>query len=684
MAYPDTPKYRVIDEYHGMQVADDYRWLEDTQDSQVRQWVEAQNSATRAFLDGLPFRQKIFDQVKAWYSATSADYFSLLQRGGKLFAIKFQPPKQQPFLVTLASADVPASEKTVLDTNQIDPSGGTAIDFYVPSLDGRHVAISLSKGGSEEGTVFVYDVETGERLEDEIPRVNYPTAGGSVAWNADGSGFYYTHYPRGQERPPEDLNFFQQVYFHRLGTSTESDAYVIGQDFPRIAEISLDITDDGRYLLATVKNGDGGEFAHYLVDPNHSWTQVTRFEDQCQEAVLGVDGYLYLLSRRDTPRGKLIRLPLANPLLSESQTIVPERSGAIQRFLPNEKHLYVVELDGGPSRLNVFDLSGRELPQPPIEPISSIYQIVRLRSDEILFRTTSFITPPAWQRYDPATGEVSRTALFVTSPVEYSDCEVLREFATSRDGTRVPVNIILRKGTQRNGRNPVLLTGYGGYGISLTPYFNTVRRLWIDQGGIIAIANLRGGGEYGEEWHKGGNLENKQNVFDDFIACARHLIEQSYTNPEKLCIIGGSNGGLLMGAALTQHPELFLAVVSQVGIYDMLRVELDPNGAFNVTEFGTVKNPRHFEALYDYSPYHRVVDGASYPAVLLTTGENDGRVNPSQSRKMSARLQAANHSDRPILLSYKIGTGHGIGTSLEESISEIADIYAFLLSQTDK
>ena len=225
MAYPDTPKYRVIDEYHGMQVADDYRWLEDTQDSQVRQWVEAQNSATRAFLDGLPFRQKIFDQVKAWYSATSADYFSLLQRGGKLFAIKFQPPKQQPFLVTLASADVPASEKTVLDTNQIDPSGGTAIDFYVPSLDGRHVAISLSKDGSEEGTVFVYDVETGERLEDEIPRVNYPTAGGSVAWNADGSGFYYTHYPREQERPPEDLNFFQQVYFHRLGTSTESDAY---------------------------------------------------------------------------------------------------------------------------------------------------------------------------------------------------------------------------------------------------------------------------------------------------------------------------------------------------------------------------------------------------------------------------------------------------------------------------
>jgi prolyl oligopeptidase len=681
MTYPATPKVRVMDEYHGIKIADDYRWLENPGDPQVRQWAAAQNSATRAFLDGLPLRQNIFDQVKTWYSATSADYFSLVQRGGKLFALKFQPPKLQPYLVTLISADDPASEKAVVDPNQIDPSGKTAIDFYVTSRDGRYAAISLSKGGSEEGSIFVYKVATGERLEDEIPRVNYPTAGGSLAWNANSSGFYYTRYPRDQERPPEDLNFYQQVYFHRLGTSTESDAYVIGEDFPRIAEIGLSTTEDGLNLLATVKNGDGGEFAHYLMDSTQSWKQVTRFEDQCQEAVLGEDGYLYLLSRYKAPRGKLIRLSLENPLLWEAHTVIPERAGAIQNFLPTEEYLFVVELDGGPSQLKVFDLSGNELSQPPIEPISSINQIVRLKDDEILFRTTSFITPPNWQRYEPGTGEVSRSALFVSSPVDYSDCEVLREFATSRDGTRVPINLILRKGTQQNGQNPVLLTGYGGYGISLTPYFSAVRRLWIDRGGVIAIANLRGGGEYGEDWHRAGNLENKQNVFDDFVACARQLIDRSYTNPEKLCIIGGSNGGLLMGAAFTQHPELFRAVVSQVGIYDMLRVELDPNGAFNVTEFGTVTNPRHFEALYDYSPYHRVVNGTAYPAVLLTTGENDGRVNPIQSLKMTARLQEANRSNRPVMLSYKIGTGHGIGTSLEESIAEIADIYAFLFSQ---
>jgi prolyl oligopeptidase len=258
---------------------------------------------------------------------------------------------------------------------------------------------------------------------------------------------------------------------------------------------------------------------------------------------------------------------------------------------------------------------------------------------------------------------------------------VLREFATSRDGTRVPVNIIRRKGAVLDGRNPVLLNGYGGYGISLSPSFNIRRRVWLDRGGIVVIANLRGGGEYGEAWHKAGNLTNKQNVFDDFAACARHLVERGYTQPGRLAIEGGSNGGLLMGAALTQNPDLFRAVVAHVGIFDMLRVELDPNGAFNVTEFGTVQDPHHFEALYDYSPFHHVVDGTPYPAVLLVTGENDGRVNPMQSRKMAARLQAATASDRPVLLRTSASSGHGLGTALKERIAQDADVFAFLFDQ---
>jgi prolyl oligopeptidase len=260
--------------------------------------------------------------------------------------------------------------------------------------------------------------------------------------------------------------------------------------------------------------------------------------------------------------------------------------------------------------------------------------------------------------------------------------EVVREFAISKDGTRVPLNIIRKKGLLLNGQSPCLLTGYGGYGISMPPYCNARNRAWFDAGGVYAIANLRGGGEYGEAWHKAGNLLNKQNVFDDFIACAEHLIQRGYTRPEKLGILGGSNGGLLMGAAFTQRPDLFRAVVAMVGIYDMLRVELDPNGAFNITEFGTVTNPQHFEVLYDYSPYHRVVDGSAYPAILFTTGENDGRVNPAQSRKMTARMQAASASGLPVLLRTSYGAGHGHGTSLEEQIQLETDLYTFLIEQT--
>ena len=276
---------------------------------------------------------------------------------------------------------------------------------------------------------------------------------------------------------------------------------------------------------------------------------------------------------------------------------------------------------------------------------------------------------------------MTRTALYQTSPADFSDCEVVREFAVSKDGTKVPLNVIKRKGTKLDGQNPTLLNGYGGYSISLTPRFRVSRKVWLEQGGIYAIANLRGGGEFGEEWHRAGNLTHKQNVFDDFLACADYLIDTKHTRPEKLAIEGGSNGGLLMGAALTQAPELFRAVVSHVGIYDMLRVELHPNGAFNVTEFGTVKDAKQFAAMFAYSPYHHVKNGTDYPAMLLLTGENDPRVDPANSRKMAARLQAATASKRPVLLRSTSGSGHGLDSSLSERIAQEADVFAFLFDQ---
>jgi len=583
-------------------------------------------------------------------------------------------------LVLLKSADDLESERVVLDPNQLDPTGGTEIDFFVPSLDAKYVAVSLSKGGSESGDVHVYEVASGKEIEAPIPRVNGGTAGGSVAWNADGSGFYFTRYPRAGERPPEDLTFYQQIYFHRLSTDARQDSYSLGKEFPRIAEIQLRASDDGRYLLAAMENGDGGEYAYYLLGPDGQWHQIGRLSDEIADAEFGADGNLYLLSHLNAPKGKILKTPLTQPRVSDAQTVVPESRVAIESFLPIGNMLYTADQVGGPSQLRSFDTAGKLQGVVPILPISSVDQLVRSNDGALLFRNTSFLEPPAWYRYDPATKMVTRTALHETAAADFSDAEVVREFAISKDGTRVPLNIIRRKGARLDGKNPVLLTGYGGYSVNITPDFSLKRKTLLEHGFVLAIANLRGGGEYGEAWHKAGNLTKKQNVFDDFAACARYLIDHKYTNAAKLAIEGGSNGGLLMGAVLTQHPELFGAVVSHVGIYDMLRVELQPNGAFNVTEFGTVKEPDQFRALYAYSPYHHVVDGTNYPAVLFLTGDNDPRVDPLNSRKMTARLQASG-AKRPVLLRTSSNSGHGIGTTLSEFLAEQADVQAFLFDQ---
>ena len=687
---PETPKRPVTDEYHGVKVTDDYRWLENWDDPEVKQWSAAENSRTREYLDHLPARAAIKDRLQKLAAASSASYWDLQYRGGTLFAMKFQPPQQQPMLVAMHSADEPASAKVIFDPNT-GGKGSLSVEFYTPSLDGRYVAAAITEGGSEDCAAHVFEVATGKELSDIVPRVNFATAGGSIDWKADSSGFYYTRYPQGTERSPEDANFFQQVYFHKLGEDPKQDTYIIGKDFPRIAEIQLHMSDDGRWLVASVGNGDGGQFSHYLMDSSGQWKQVTHFEDGIVAVKVGYDDALYLLSRKDAPRGQILRLPLGHIDLTQAKVIVPQSPGSgtdesqrasIEDFVPTPGRLYVIDIMGGPSRVRVFDDQGGALAAPMLPPISAVGRVVSIGKGDALFYTSTYLSPPAWYRFDTATGKSARTALFETSPVKFDDAEVVRDFAVSKDGTRVPLNIVRRKGTKLDGSNPVLLDGYGGYGISLKPFFvGSQARVWLDQGGITATANLRGGAEYGEEWHKAGNLTHKQNVFDDFIACGEYLVERKYTSPAHLAIIGGSNGGLLMGAAFTQRPELFRAVVSFVGIYDMLRVELDPNGAFNVTEFGTVKDPEQFKALYAYSPYHHVKDGTAYPAILFLTGENDHRVNPMQSRKMTARLQAATSSDHPILLRTTASAGHGIGTALDEEIEQGADYYSFLFDQ---
>lgn len=695
-----TPKKPVVDTYHGVKITDDYRWLEDGKDPAVKAWSDAENAYTRKHLDRIAGRDALRARLTELLGSASPDHFALTATKGKLFAIKDQPPKQQALLVTLDSPFAKDSEKVVLDPNVLDPSGGTTIDWYVPTRDGKLVAISLSKGGSESGDVHVYEVATGKEIGAPIARVHGGTAGGSLTWNEKGDGFWYTRYPREGERAKEDRDFYQQVWFHDLGKPESTDRYVLGKSFPRIAEIELETSLDGKHVLMKVANGDGGEHMFFVLDAKKhkdganekGWVQVSHFADKIVGAGLGEDGALWLRSIKDAPKGKLLRTSADKPDLAKATVVVPESDRVIQGFLVRQKRLFVSDLVGGPSAVRVFELKGdktKQLEDLPLPPVSSVRQLVRVEgNDGILVRTQSYTEPPAWYSVDAMFGTgvkfiqapVRKTALFQTSKADFSDTEVLRETCTSKDGTKVPINVLRRKGTKLDGQNPTLLYGYGGYGVSLTPRFQPRHRPWLEAGGVMVIANLRGGGELGDAWHEAGMLTRKQNVFDDFYACAQHLVKTGYTRPEKLAIMGGSNGGLLMGAAMVQHPEMYRAVVSHVGIYDMLRVETTPNGAFNVTEFGTVKDKAQFEALFAYSPYHHVQDGVAYPAVLFMTGANDPRVDPYNSRKMTARLQAANPKNL-VLLRTSGDTGHGMGTPLSAQIEEEVDQDSFLFEQ---
>jgi prolyl oligopeptidase len=685
---PAASRIPVTDEYHGVKVVDEYRWLENGGDPKVKKWSDAQNAWARAYLDRLPGVDALRAEVTRIRKIAVPRYGLLRYAGPTLFALKVDPPRQQPLLVALSSEDDPAGARVVVDPNALDPTGGTSIDWFVPSPDGTRVAVSLSRGGSERGDAHVFEVATGKEVGEVVPRVNYGTALGSLAWDAEGTGFFYTRYPREGERPAADLDFYVQVYHHRIGEPPGSDRYEIGKELPRIAEIWLDRSPDGRFALANVQNGDSGEFAQYLRSADGRWTPLTSFADRVVHAVFGPDDTLYLLSRAGAPRGKVLRLPLSpEPVrMDRAATLIPQGDGVIDfaffgpsAIVPTRSRLYVVEGVGGPQRIRSFDLAGQAQAPVPVPPVSAVYEVVaRPGTDTVLFQSASFLDPASWQRWE-GTGSPARTALSPVWPVDFRDAEVVREWAVSRDGTRLPINIVRRKGTRRDGTNPTLLTGYGGYGISQTPYFDPGLRLWLDRGGVFALANLRGGGEFGEDWHRAGTLVRKQNVFDDFIACAEQLVRAGYTMPARLAIEGGSNGGLLMGAALTQRPDLFRAVVSHSGIYDMLRVERSPNGAFNVPEYGTVQDAAQFKAMLAYSPYYRVTDARRYPAVLLLTGDNDPRVDPMQSRKLAARLQAAG---APLaLLRTSAASGHGYGTSLDEQIEEEVDVRAFLFDR---
>ena len=691
---PKTPAGNTVDVVQGVKVADPYRWLENASDPKVETWSDAQNARTRSYLDHLSDRTAVQGRLSALIKATSPSYSSFEARGPHVFALYNDPKFQQPMLVTLDAAADPASRKAILDPNVLDAGGHTAIDWFVPSGDGSKVAISLSKNGSEDGTVHVYDVASGKEIEAPIPRVQFPTAGGSLAWAKDGKGFWYTRYP-GPDAPAADQHFNMEVHFHALGQDAKNDPLVLGKKdgLERVSEVFLENRYDRDTIMAMVQRGDGNIWAFYVLKPGAAPVELATYTDHIVYATIGPDGAVYAISRKDASNGKILKLaaPFAKDALPAAPVIVSQSdvailSGGAEENSPDlnfgPTRLYVRDIVGGPNQVRVFDLAGKAQGKLPLPDIAANYEMEPIASGELLFDVSTYLRPRYVMAYDPKTGKARETAIKVTSPVSFTDAEVTRVFATSKNGTKVPVNVIMKKGTKLDGSNPLLLYGYGGYGISQTPAFlGSFRRLWLDAGGIYAIVNTRGGAEYGEKWHTDGMLLKKQNVFDDFTAAGEYLIAQKYTSHAKLALLGGSNGGLLMGAEITQHPELARAVVSSVGIYDMVRSELDPNGAFNTTEYGSVKDPAQFAALYAYSPYHHVKKGAHYPAVLMLTGATDGRVNPMHSRKFTAALQAA--TEMPILLRTSKNSGHGIGSSLDERIAEQTDQLTFLFDQLD-
>lgn len=600
---PVFPPGTTTDTIHGTVIADPYRALENAADPKVQAWSDAEDARTRAWLAARAGRAQVQARLSALIHATSPSDRNLQARGARIFEIYADPAKQQPSLAVLDAGADPASRRLLLDPNTIDTSGHTAIDWYAASPDGSKVAVSLSKNGSEDGTVHVYDAATGREIGAPIPRVQYPTAGGSLAWAADNASFWYTRYP-GEDAPEADRHFNLQVFFHKLGANAAHDTLVLGthDGVPRTGEIFLSNDFGGPAALASVQLGDGGQWQHWVLTRNAKAQKIGEYADRVVGgAVIAKDGTVFGTSRRDAPMGRVVRLaPPYTGGLAQAETIIPAEADAAvidggefgTPLTLSGGRLWVNRVSGGPNTLTVSDLDGHNPQRLATPPVSGIAEVDSVPNGGVLFDVTTFTAPRQFLRYDAASGRVGPTELREISPVSFADAEVRRITATSRDGTKVPVSVVLRRGTALDGTHPLLLIGYGGFGISSGPGFlDAIGRMWLNAGGSIAKANIRGGGEFGAAWHENGMLLKKQNVFNDFAAAAQTLIDEGYTSQKKLALLGGSNGGLLMGAMITQHPGLARAVVSAVGIYDMMRLELDPNGVFNTTEYGTIQNP---------------------------------------------------------------------------------------------
>jgi prolyl oligopeptidase len=664
----------VTDTVQGVRITDPYRWLEDGTSDEVRAWVEGQNAYAEALLDVRPTRQAVRDRLAKLLSIGTLGTPDV--RGTRYFHTRREGTQNQPILYVRDGLN--GQDRVLVDPNPLSPDGTATIDWWFPSRDGKLLAYGISTAGDEKSTLKVRDTATGRDLPDVIPHTRYC----SLGWVPDGSGFYYTRYPAPGSVPAGQENYNRHVFYHRLGDDPAKDAYVFGKERKPEEIIEIDLSADGRWLAATIF--DGWAKTDLLVSDRKAASPSFVPVAQGLDAIFTggvVHGVLYVRTNFEAPRYRLLAIDPAKPGRDGWKTVLPQTEAVLDDARVVGGSIVTRLMEHASSRVVLYDLAGKRLTEIPLPTLGTVDAISgEPDGKEAFFGFSSYTVPPMVQRID-LTKKTASTWKKVAADVDLSRLEVKQVTYPSKDGTKVSMFIAARKGVVLDGSNPTLLYGYGGFNVSQTPGFSRSLVLWLERGGVYAEANLRGGGEYGEDWHRAGMLDRKQNVFDDFIAAGEYLVARKYTTRDRLAIYGGSNGGLLVGATLTQRPDLFKAVVCAVPLLDMLRYQNFQIARLWVPEYGSAEDAAQFKYLYDYSPYHHVKKGTAYPAVLLTTADSDSRVDPMHARKMAALLQASTSSDRPILLRTEMRAGHGVGKPLSKQIDEAADVYGFLLWQ---
>ena len=677
--YPNTPTIDQIDDYHGTQVPDPYRWLEDTESPETKAWVKAQNKVTFDFLEDLPARKETGERMTELWDYAKAS--ALFRKGDRFFQLRNTGLQNQDVLYVIEKEG--SETRVLLDPNTLAEDGTAALNTWSVSKDGNWLAYAISTSGSDWIAWRIRDVSTGEDLPDIIEWSKFSEA----AWKGDGSGFYYSRYDAPE--PGEDYtgtNYFQKLYFHKRGTDQEDDLLIYERPDQKEWGFNAEVSDDGNYLILYVWMGTDRRNRIFYQDlpKNTPFVELIPDLEAAYHFVGNDQGVFYFRTDLDTPRGCLIAIDTANPDKDNWRTIIPESDDVLEKVIMVHNEFIALNMHDAHHLIKRFSLDGRylgEIELPTLGSISTSGYLLNLagrREDtELFYGFSSFLYPQTVCRFD---FETLKSEVFFSPALDFDPdlYETRQVFVPGKDGTRIPMFLTQKRDLVLDSSNPALLYGYGGFNISVMPAFSTSLVVWLERGGVYASANLRGGSEYGEKWHEGGMLDNKQNVFDDFISCAEWLIEEKITSKKKLAILGRSNGGLLVGACMTQRPDLFAACVPQVGVMDMLRFHRFTIGWAWVSDYGSSDNPEEFQTLYAYSPYHNLKPGISYPSTLITTADHDDRVVPGHSFKFAAALQSAHAGDAPTLIRIQTKAGHGLGKPTAVLIQETTDIFAFL------